>query len=147
MRDALPKGVGEREWGERHDEQQAKRERETKTREELWDGEGGDGGQRLQLCLALFDYPPNASPLPSSHPLLSFALSTCSSCMQTETTTITTASSLVRTQLPVRLVVRRASCPTSPHFAALRLAASLRLLRLFLTSTAENFQFLVFSLF
>lgn len=67
--------------------------------------------------------------------------------VSTIATKTTTASSLVRAQLPVRLVVRRTSCPTSPHFAALRHASSRRLLRLFLTSTAENFQFLVFSLF
>lgn len=121
MQVALPKGVGGREWGERYDEQRAKRKRE-RQREKNCGTTAESGGQRLRLCLALFDYPPppNAAPL-LSHPLLSFALSACSSCMQTVTTTITitTASSLVRTQLPAC----SACCSPHllPHFAALRL--------------------------
>lgn len=120
MQVALPEGVGGRKWGERYDEQRAKRERE-RGNERRTVGRLQKAEDRDCDCVSLsLITPPNAAPL-LSHSLLSFALSACSSCMQTVTTTITitTASSLVRTQLPAC----SACCSPRlvPHFAALRL--------------------------
>lgn len=60
--------VGRKIWwvASKEREREWERQREKNCGTTAGDGEGGDGGQRLQLCLALFDYPSrHLIPLPS----------------------------------------------------------------------------------
>lgn len=85
MQVALPKGVGGREWRERYDEQRAKRKRESERQREKNCGTTAEsGGQRLRLCLALFDYPPPPMPPHCSpiHCSLSHSLPAAAACRQ-----------------------------------------------------------------
>lgn len=142
MQVALPKGVGRRQWGEIYDEQRAKRKR-ARQREKNCGTTAESGGQRLRLCLALFDYPPECLVTPL--PFIALFRTLCLQQLHADSdNNNNNNNSFVSRSYP-------AACLFGLLFAAprapLRRTSPRRLLRLFLTSTAENFQFLVFSLF
>lgn len=149
MQAVLP--MREREGGE--EEKIVGREKDSEQREQTSERRIVDCGGRRRTEIAIVSRTMRLSATSPLPPTLSLSLSRSlslflcvslnrSSCMQTAATT--TALPLIRAQLPVRLV-RLFAASLVPHFASPRRALLRhRLLRLFLTSTAENFQFSVY---